>query len=147
MYKSKTGRLILALGASLVIAAGAAPIACASTEEPPEPYYQVTPRYALMNFARSKLSVSKDGTLDIYITADGSTSVSEISVETTLQKKTLFWWSDVETFTDTAYDNSILMNETASVEEGTYRLSTAFTFSDGEISETHNNTSNEVTVK
>ncbi len=64
-----------------------------------------------------------NGIATCYTGIEGkATSVYRVDITMTLQKKTLLWWSDVETWSSTTYDYKASMNQTASVGSGTYRV-------------------------
>ena len=66
----------------------------------------------------------------------GYQSTTKIVITMTLQKKTLFWWSKVETWTGTYNDFVAELYKTKSIENGTYRIKTKFVVYSGSDSET-----------
>jgi hypothetical protein len=66
----------------------------------------------------------------------GYQSTTKIVITMTLQKKTLFWWSEVETWTGTYNDFVGELSKSKSIESGTYRIKTKFVVYSGSDSET-----------
>lgn len=60
---------------------------------------------------------------------------TRIEITMTLQKKTLFWWSKVETWSTAVDDYTAMMCETASVGSGTYRVKAEFVVYSGTATE------------
>lgn len=54
----------------------------------------------------------------------------------TLQKKTLLWWSKVETWSKTEYSNLVEMEKSHSIDSGTYRVKVKATIHNGNAQET-----------
>ena len=66
----------------------------------------------------------------------GYKSTTKIVITMTLQKKTLFWWSEVETWTGTYNTYVGELAKSKSVGSGTYRIKTKFVVYSGSDSET-----------
>lgn len=63
-------------------------------------------------------------------------TATKIKITMTLQKKTLFWWSEVNSWTTTVSDESAYFTKTASVNSGTYRIKAECIVYSGSNSET-----------
>lgn len=66
----------------------------------------------------------------------GKSAVNKIEAEMTLQKKTLLWWSKVETWSKTEYSNLVEMEKSHSIDSGTYRVKVKATIHNGNAQET-----------
>lgn len=82
----------------------------------------VMPRYVYTTGGNSSLSFSgSTATCKSYVNGNGN--CTKIVATQRLQKKTLWWWSDVETWDRTVNGRSVSMNHTATVtKSGTYRV-------------------------
>lgn len=60
---------------------------------------------------------------------------TKVSVDMTLQKKTLWWWSEVQTWHTTCYDCFVICEESTTVGSGTYRVKAEFIAYSGTASE------------
>lgn len=79
---------------------------------------------------------------------DNSGDIDSVTITQTLQKKTLLWWNEVDTWENTYTSSSVSMtNRAYSLESGTYRLKSDFyvELSDGSTDEVTEN-STEKTV-
>ena len=81
----------------------------------------VQPRYAHVMSHMTDLIINSD-VADIESFISGDSYVTSIKMTLTLQKKILWWWDDVEEFSDITPSNSIEMYETTIVGSGTYRV-------------------------
>lgn len=97
----------------------------------------VAPYYDLTNSISARIYIS-DQTAICGGTVNGKSSVNKIEMEMTLQKKTLFWWSKVETWTLTEYSSTATMEKSKAIDSGTYRV---------EVKATVYNVSSKETVK
>ncbi len=72
-----------------------------------------------------------------YCTAilTGYKSTDKIKITMTLQKKSLLWWNEVDTWTTTYYDSSAMMTKNCSVGSGKYRVKADFVVYSGSNSE------------
>lgn len=96
----------------------------------------VMPCFEYTNTTYTSLSISSSGTATCLATLSGYTDVTtKIVIKMTLQKKTLFWWSEVDSWTKTINDSYGSLTKTASVGSGTYRVKVEFTVYSGSNSE------------
>lgn len=65
-----------------------------------------------------------------------SSRTTKIEITMTLQKKTLLWWSKVESWTTTVNGYYAALSKTKSVDSGTYRVKAEFKVYSGSDSET-----------
>lgn len=87
----------------------------------------VQPRYSYCRSMSVNLSFS-DGSAICRSRCDGYKDLTDfISVEMTLQKKVLWWWDDVTSWSATYSSATASMSETHNVGSGTYRVKTEFT--------------------
>ena len=66
----------------------------------------------------------------------GYSSTTKIKITMTLQKKSLLWWSEADSWSATYYGNTAAMSRDCSVDSGTYRIKTVFVVYCGDDSET-----------
>lgn len=83
---------------------------------------------------------------DIHCTVDATSSVTHGTIDVTLQRKVLLWWSTVETWEQNFIGNLGTLSRKATLESGnTYRLKATYTvYANGE-SESFTDYSKEVT--
>ena len=81
----------------------------------------VQPRYAHVMSHMTDLIINND-VADIESFIHGDSYVTSIKITLVLQKKVLWWWDDVEEFSDITPSNSINVTETTIVGSGTYRV-------------------------
>ena len=95
-----------------------------------QPFYTYTNDYTtIINISNGSVCCTADVT--------GYSSTTKITITMTLQKKTLFWWSDIETWTTTVYNFTALLSGTVyNVDSGTYRTKAVYTVYSGNDSET-----------
>ncbi len=62
-------------------------------------------------------------------------TTTKIKITMTLQKKTLLWWSEVETWTTTVNDYYLSLYKTTSVNSGKYRIKAEIVVYSGSASE------------
>ena len=87
----------------------------------------VQPRYSYCSNAKAELSVSGE-TAICRSTCNGYADLTySITIEMTLQKKTLWWWSDVTTWSKTVNGINAVLSGTENIGSGTYRVKTEFT--------------------
>ncbi len=94
----------------------------------------VQPRYNYTSSTTVNISIS-NGTAHCTAQLIGYSSTNKIKITMTLQKKTLLWWSEVDTWTTTYYDSYALMTKDCSVGSGKYRTKAEFTAYCGSNSE------------
>ena len=83
----------------------------------------ITPDWVNVNNIRLNLSLS-NGTINCVGVIDGVSGTTSISATFTLERKTLFGWSTVETWESSSNSSSLVFSGTASGSRGnTYRLS------------------------
>ena len=93
------------------------------------------PMYLYASNATSTLTIN-NGTAFCESTLSGTNDVTRIEATQYLEKKTLFWWSDVNSWSKTSYSKSLNMSNTEhNVGSGTYRLRTVFKVYSGSNSE------------
>ncbi len=94
----------------------------------------VQPRYNYTSSTTVNISISSN---TAHCTAQliGYSSVDKIKITMTLQKKTVLWWSEVDTWTTTYYNSYALMTKDCSVGSGKYRVKAEFTVYSGSNSE------------
>lgn len=94
-----------------------------------QPYYTYT---------SDVITTLKDssGNAKCTVTADCYSSVTKIEITMTLQKKTLFWWSEAESWTTTVNSNYASFTKTTSVSSATYRVKAECVVYSGSNSET-----------
>lgn len=98
-------------------------------------YGVIAPYYDYTNSISSRIYISGQ-TAICGGTVNGKSSVNKIEMEMTLQKKTLFWWSKVETWTLTKYSSVATMEKSKAIESGTYRVEVKATVYSGNSKET-----------
>ncbi len=87
----------------------------------------VQPRYSYCSEYHVNMAMTNRGMFcQSTITAYGDLTDS-ISIEMTLQKKVLWWWDDVTSWSATYSSATASMGETHNVGNGTYRVKTEFT--------------------
>lgn len=95
----------------------------------------VQPLYDYTSSTSVLLSIS-DGTAICSATLDGYAGITtKVSIDMTLQKKTLWWWSEVQTWHTTYYENYAICTESTTVGSGTYRVKAEFIAYSGTASE------------
>ncbi len=94
-----------------------------------QPLYDYTTNYG------TSLSVS-NGTANCNASLGGKNgTTTKIVIKMTLQKKTLLWWSEVETWSTTHNTYYGSLTKSASVKSGTYRVKAVYTVYSGSNSE------------
>lgn len=94
-----------------------------------QPLYDYTNRYS------ETLSIS-NGTASCNATLTGiSGTATKVVIKMTLQKKTLLWWSEVETWSATYNTYYGSLSKSAAVKSGTYRIKAVYTVYSGSNSE------------
>ena len=95
----------------------------------------VQPMYKYTATALVSLSILNN-TAQCISQISGYQSVTKVNITMTLEKKTLFWWSDVEKWTATYNSPVAQFAKSHSVKSGTYRVKTKFIVYSGNNSET-----------
>ncbi len=97
---------------------------------------EILPLYDYTNNFGETLSIS-NGTATCKASLIGiSGTTSKVVIKMTLQKKTLLWWSEVETWSAT-YDTYYgTLNKSVEVKSGTYRVKAVYTVYSGSANET-----------
>ena len=95
----------------------------------------VQPMYQYTQSASASLTFS-GSTANYSGRLTGGSSVTKITVALTLQKKTLLWWDDVETWNKTSASTSIYLERSLAVNSGKYRTKAVFTVYSGNNTET-----------
>lgn len=96
--------------------------------------YTVQPYYTYTSELNVGLTNSS-GKAKCTTTVDAYSNATKIVITMTLQKKTLLWWSEAETWTSTVNDNFASFTKTASVGSGKYRVKAEITVYSGSASE------------
>ena len=104
----------------------------------------VQPRYTYTSELNVGLTNSS-GKAKCTTTVDAYSNATKIVITMTLQKKTLLWWSEAETWTTTVNDNFASFTKTASVGSGKHRVKSEITVYSGSKSETITKYSSELT--
>ena len=127
--ENMTKRITSLVLAILLLFTGSVAVSAATGEETVQPLYDYTSSTSV------NLSVSND---TAYCTAQliGYASTTKIVITMTLQKKTLLWWSEVDSWTTTYNDNVAMMSKSCSVGSGKYRVKSKFVVYCGSDSET-----------
>lgn len=116
----------------------------ALAKEAPQPMTsqnQATPYFEIIS--STSCTLSSNGS--VYVSARGTSSVKSIVINATLQKKGLFGWSDVTSFSKTINAASGTMSESASLSSGsTYRVFASYKFTAGSTSESTSQYSSEI---
>lgn len=87
----------------------------------------VQPRYSYTSNTSVGLDIN-DGIALCWADLCGySGTTTQIKIKMTLQKKTLFWWNDVETDSLTVNDYTATLYNEIAVGSGTYRVKAEFT--------------------
>lgn len=119
--------MVAVLCCSLGLTANAQSISTSESSVQPRYNYTSTVSATLVNSSgNAKSSVVVDG----YI---GTTT--KIKITMTLQKKTLLWWSETESWTTTANDYFASISKTVSVKSGKYRVKADIVVYSGSASE------------
>lgn len=136
MYK---GRKIIIM--ALVILLLSQSMSYASENEAQE-NSSIQPYFTYISFIHSFLGTEGD----IYCSIDGRLSVTHGTINVTLQRKVLLWWSTVETWEQNFTGSYGSLDRKTTLENGnTYRLKATYTvYANGE-SESFTDYSNEVT--
>lgn len=95
----------------------------------------VQPRYDYTSTISTTL-VNSNGKASCNTTVKGYSGITtKIKITMILQKKTLLWWSEAETWTVTANDYIASLSKTASVNSGKYRIKAEIVVYSGSASE------------
>ena len=95
----------------------------------------IQPMYDYTNKFSETLSIS-GGTATCKASLTGiNGTTTKIVIKMTLQKKTLLWWSEVETWSATYNTYYGTLSKTATVKSGTYRVKAVYTVYSGSNSE------------
>ena len=94
------------------------------------------PCFEYTNTTATTLSISTSGTATCSAKLNGyNGTTTKIVIKMTLQKKTLLWWSEVDSWSTTINNWYGSLTKTASVGSGTYRVKVEFTVYSGSNSE------------
>lgn len=95
----------------------------------------IQPRYNYTDKFNETLTIAS-GTATCKATLAGiSGTTTKVVIKMTLQKKTLLWWSEVETWSTTSNTYYGTLTKTAAVKSGTYRVKAVYTVYSGSNSE------------
>lgn len=95
----------------------------------------ITPLYENTNIINAQLQISGQNAICNGL-VKGKNFVNKIEVEMTLQKKTLLWWSKVETWSKVEYNSLVEVEKSHLIENGTYRVKISATVYNGDAKET-----------
>ncbi len=95
----------------------------------------VQPRYSYTSSISTTLTNSSGKATCGTVVKGYSGTTTKIKVTMTLQKKTLFWWSEAETWTTTVNDYYLSFYKTVSVNSGKYRVKADIVVYSGSASE------------
>lgn len=95
----------------------------------------VQPRYSYTSSISTTLNSSNGNAVCGTIVEGYANTATKIKVTMTLQKKTLLWWSEAESWTTTVNDYYISFYKTASVKSGKYRVKSEIVVYSGSASE------------
>lgn len=96
----------------------------------------VAPCFEYTNTTYTSLSISTSGKATCSTSLNGySGTTTKIVIKMTLQKKTLLWWSEVDSWSTTINNWYGDLTKTVSVKSGTYRVKVEFTVYSGSNSE------------
>ena len=115
-------RMVALMSAMLLLCA--LPMATVHAEPDLEPLVTetVVEEYLYTDSVMSTLSFS-GSTANCYSSVYGNSKCTKIEGTQRLQKKTLWWWTDVKAWSKTVEGKSLIMSNTATVtESGTYRV-------------------------
>ena len=95
----------------------------------------IQPRYDYTKNHVENLSIT-NGTASCSATLTGiNGTTTKVVIKMTLQKKTLLWWSEAESWTATYNTYYGTLSKTATVKSGTYRVKAVYTVYSGSNSE------------
>ncbi len=96
----------------------------------------IMPCFEYTNTTATSLSISTSGTATCTARLNGYNGITtKIDIKMTLQKKTLLWWSEVDSWSTTINNSYGALTKTASVGSGKYRVKVDFTAYSGSNSE------------
>ena len=102
----------------------------------------VQPRFSYTNYTATALDITTSGVAYCLADVEGYDGITtKVHIKMTLQKHTLLWWSNQETWEGTFYDVVGTLNEVVSVGKGTYRVKAVYTVYSGSASEEITSTS------
>lgn len=121
---------------SLSMVTSAETLANRGIEKPEFEEQEIQPMYDYTSNCSVTLSIT-NGTATCLTKLQGySGTTTKIEITMTLQKKTLLWWSKVESWTTTVSGYYAALSKTASVGSGKYRVKAEFKVYSGSNSET-----------
>ncbi len=96
----------------------------------------VQPRFSYTAFTFTGLDISTKGAATCHSEVEGYDGITtKIHIEMKLQKYTVLWWSNVETWEGTFNDMEAFFIKTATVGSGRYRVKAIYTVYSGSDSE------------
>ena len=102
----------------------------------------VQPRLSYTNYTFTGLDITTSGVAYCLADVEGYDGITtKVHIKMTLQKHTVLWWSNQETWEGTFYDVVGTLNEVVSVGKGTYRVKAVYTVYSGSASEEITSTS------
>ena len=102
----------------------------------------VQPRLSYTNYTFTGLDITTSGVAYCLADVEGYDGITtKVHIKMTLQKHTVLWWSNQETWEGTVYDVVGTLNEVVSVGKGTYRVKAVYTVYSGSASEEITSTS------
>ena len=121
---------------SLSMVTSAETLANGGIEKPEFEEQEIQPFYNYTNDHSTSLSISSGKATCFSELLGNSSKATKIEITMTLQKKTLLWWSKVESWTTTVSGYYAALSKTASVGSGKYRVKAKFKVYGGSNSET-----------
>lgn len=117
-----------------IVASAESPVVTPGTLEQTES--DIMPCFEYTNTTATSLSITTAGKATCSTSLNGySGTTTKIVIKMTLQKKTLLWWSEVDSWSSTINNWYGTLTKTTSVGSGTYRVKVEFTVYSGSNSE------------
>lgn len=133
---------LISLLLSIILLCGFSTVAYAQSpntiqqEETVQSEADIMPCFEYTNTTYTALNISSSGTATCTARLNGyDGTTTKIVIKMTLQKKTLLWWSEVDSWSTTINTWYGALTKTASVDSGKYRVKTEFTVYSGSNSE------------
>ena len=104
----------------------------------------VQPRFSYTAYTATALDITTNGVAWCTAGMEGYDGITtKVHIKMTLQKHTVLWWSNQETWEGTFYDVVGTLCQSTSVNKGTYRVKAVYTVYSGSASEEITGTSQE----
>lgn len=91
---------------------------------------EITPRYNNVSYVNATADITSEGILTVLYKYTGNSDTTSVTINTLVERKTLlFFWSDVDEWTETVYDVNYSDSASLQLEKtGTYRVTVEYTF-------------------